>query len=147
MKLLNLPRLFLKKIKQLCTLHRIDKVFVESNAFQKVLMYVNEFQGLPMVPSATVTDKQKRFISFYAKQVKPRIKVPSDNIARVRIDLNPRYAIDSSQQMFFRQSQALALANIAAGQDAAMANISTGMQGADYAARQQVIGMQNSYNQ
>ena len=55
---------FLRKIRQLHTLHNYAKIFIESNAFQKVLTYVTELRGLPVVPSATVRDKQQRFISM-----------------------------------------------------------------------------------
>lgn len=55
---------FLQKIQQLHALHRYNKIYVESNAFQKVLTFVNELRGLPIVPSVTVHDKEQRFISM-----------------------------------------------------------------------------------
>jgi predicted phage terminase large subunit-like protein len=55
---------FLQKIQQLHALHRYSKIYIESNAFQKVLTYVNELRGLPIVPTVTAHDKQQRFISM-----------------------------------------------------------------------------------
>jgi len=64
---------FLEKLKQLHALHQYSKIFIESNAFQKVLIYVNELRGLPIVPTVTVHDKEQRFIAmsshFEAKRV------------------------------------------------------------------------------
>ena len=56
---------------------------------------------------------QKKFISCYAKQVKPRIRVKVKPIKDIILmDFNPRYAIDSSQQM--AHQQACAMANLQA---------------------------------
>jgi len=56
---------------------------------------------------------QKGFISCYAKQVKPRIKIKLKPIkSSILVGLNPRYAIGSSQQM--SHQQALAIANLQA---------------------------------
>lgn len=52
--------------------------------------------------------KTKGFVSCYAKQVKPRIRVPSDNIDRVRISLNTGYGIGYSKQMTHQQPVAMA---------------------------------------
>lgn len=61
----NIPfPLFLRKINQLHQLHGFSKIYFESNAFQKVLMHVNELRGLPTVPTATVHDKESRFIAM-----------------------------------------------------------------------------------
>jgi len=65
--------LFLQKLKQLHTVHHYAKIYIESNAFQKVLTFVPELRGLPIVPTPTVRDKEQRFISmsshFEAKRV------------------------------------------------------------------------------
>lgn len=65
--------LFLQKLKQLHEIHHYSKIFIESNAFQKVLTFVPELRGLPIVPTQTVRDKEQRFISmsshFEAKRV------------------------------------------------------------------------------
>ncbi len=65
--------LFLKQLKILHALHRYSKIFIESNAFQKVLMYIQELSGLPIVPTNTATDKELRFIPmsshFQAKRI------------------------------------------------------------------------------
>ena len=66
--------MFLKKVRDLHLTHKYAKIFVESNAFQKVLTFVPELrQGLPIVPSVTDRDKERRFIAmsshFEAKRV------------------------------------------------------------------------------
>ena len=64
---------FLKRIEELHKQYNFAKIYVESNAFQKVLLYVPELQGLPTVPTTTVHDKEQRFISmsshFEAKRI------------------------------------------------------------------------------
>lgn len=72
----NVPfPLFLKKIQQLQQLHNFSKIYVEANAFQKVLLYVNELRGLPTVPTQTVHDKEQRFISMSSHFESKRIIV------------------------------------------------------------------------
>jgi len=72
----NVPfPLFLKKIQQLQQLHNFSKIYVEANAFQKVLLYVNELRGLPTVPTQTVHDKEQRFISMSSHFESKRIVV------------------------------------------------------------------------
>lgn len=64
---------FLKKIQHLHTVHGYSKIFVEANAFQKVLTYLQELSGLPMVTSQTIKNKEERFIPmsshFEAKRI------------------------------------------------------------------------------
>lgn len=65
--------LFLQKVKQLYELHNYAKIFVEANAFQKVLMYLPELRALPTSPTPTYRDKETRFIAmsshFEAKRI------------------------------------------------------------------------------
>lgn len=65
--------MFLQKLRQLHAIHHYSKIYIESNAFQKVLTFVPELRGLPIVPTPTVRDKEQRFISmsshFEAKRV------------------------------------------------------------------------------
>lgn len=56
--------LFLEKLRQLHAVHNYAKIFIESNAFQKVLTFVPELRGLPIVPTVTVRDKEQRFIAM-----------------------------------------------------------------------------------
>jgi len=54
----------------------------------------------------------KKFISCYAKQVKPRIKIKLKPIKdSIRINFNPRYAIGYSQKMA-NQQQLIGMQNI-----------------------------------
>lgn len=55
---------FLKKIKQEHTLRKYSKIYIETNAFQKAIMYEKELKGLPLVDSVTDTNKERRFISM-----------------------------------------------------------------------------------
>ena len=65
---------------------------------------------------------QKKFISCYAKQVKPRIKIKLELIKdSALIDFNPRYALNSSQQM--AHQQAIAMANPSSQGQANMINL------------------------
>jgi predicted phage terminase large subunit-like protein len=49
-------------IQQLHGIHNYSKLFVESNAFQKVIMYMPQLQGLPIVPTVTSKGKEERLI-------------------------------------------------------------------------------------
>jgi len=68
---------------------------------------------------------QKKFISCYAKQVKPRIRVKSDNLERITINFNPRYDIRASAQALFAQQQAIGMtmANMQAQNGSALAGL------------------------
>ncbi len=67
------PIVALTKLKQLHALHHYCKIFVESNAFQSVIMMLPEAQGLPWVPTCTTTNKEQRMIPlsshFEAKRI------------------------------------------------------------------------------
>jgi predicted phage terminase large subunit-like protein len=67
---------FLKQLQQLHTRHQYTKVYVESNAFQQVLMYLPELRhGIPVVGTHTDRDKERRFISMSAHFEAQRILV------------------------------------------------------------------------
>jgi len=66
----------------------------------------------------------KKFISCYAKQVKPRIKIKLEPI--LRFDFNPRYAIGSAAQSIHMQQQANAQAQMALANAASISNIHIG---------------------
>jgi predicted phage terminase large subunit-like protein len=55
---------FLQKIQQLHATHHYSKIYIESNAFQKALTFIEELRGLPIVASVTSHDKEQRFISM-----------------------------------------------------------------------------------
>jgi phage terminase large subunit-like protein len=62
-------------IKRLHIKHQFVKLFVETNAFQKSLMYQQELQGLPLAESPTDRDKERRFISMSSHFESGRILV------------------------------------------------------------------------
>lgn len=67
---------YLRKVRQLHDLHNYAKIFVESNAFQKVLTSIQELrQGLPISPSQTDTKKERRFIAMSSHFESKRILV------------------------------------------------------------------------
>jgi predicted phage terminase large subunit-like protein len=67
--------LFLQKLRQEHAIHQFTKIFIEANAFQKVLMYVPELQGLPIVATQTVRDKESRFISMSSHFESQRVTI------------------------------------------------------------------------
>lgn len=68
--------LFLRKIRQLHATHNYAKIYVESNAFQKVLTFIPELrQGLPMSPTHTASNKELRFIAMSSHFESKRILV------------------------------------------------------------------------
>lgn len=66
---------FLKKIQHLHVIHDYAKIFIEANAFQKVLTYLQELSGLPMVTSQTIKNKEERFIPMSSHFESKRILV------------------------------------------------------------------------
>lgn len=65
--------LFLKQLQTMNDTYKPEKIYIESNAFQKVLLYLPELRGLPIVPTPTLRDKESRFIGmsshFEAKRI------------------------------------------------------------------------------
>jgi len=62
---------------------------VESNAFQKVIMYMPQLQGLPIVPTVTSKGKEERLIPL------------SSHFESKRATLNPAWAYTQSE--FFQE--------------------------------------------
>uniref|UniRef100_A0A6M3XTT6 Putative terminase n=1 Tax=viral metagenome TaxID=1070528 RepID=A0A6M3XTT6_9ZZZZ len=67
--------LFLKKIQHLHATYNYAKIYVESNAFQKVLTYVPELRALPTTPTVTHRDKETRFIAMSSHFESKRVLV------------------------------------------------------------------------
>lgn len=66
---------FLQTLTQLHHKYGYSKLFVETNAFQKSLMYQQELRGLPLAESRTDRDKERRFISMSSHFESGRILV------------------------------------------------------------------------
>lgn len=66
---------FLLKLRQMHMLHGYAKIYLETNAFQKVLMHQPELRGLPLVESITDKDKERRFIGMSAHYEAKRVLV------------------------------------------------------------------------
>jgi len=72
----NVPiPMFFEKLRQQHALYNYAKIFMESNAFQKVLVYSKELEGLPIVASPTVRDKESRFIAMSSHYESKRVLV------------------------------------------------------------------------
>ena len=87
-KLLPYPAA-MQLILQLHGIHNYSKIYVESNAFQKVIMYMPQLQGLPIVPTVTSKGKEERLIPL------------SSHFESKRMTLNPAWMY--SQSGFFQQ--------------------------------------------
>jgi predicted phage terminase large subunit-like protein len=55
--------------------YRYSRIYVETNAFQKSLMYQQELRGLPLVGTQTDKNKERRFISMSSHFESQRILV------------------------------------------------------------------------
>ena len=66
---------FLQKLRHLHEVNNYAKIYVEANAFQKVLTFMQELQGLPIVTSQTSKDKEQRFIPMSSHFESKRILV------------------------------------------------------------------------
>jgi predicted phage terminase large subunit-like protein len=66
---------FLTLLKQKHEIYHYAKIFIESNAFQKILTYLPELKGLPVVPSVTTQNKEARIIPMSAHFQAQRIKI------------------------------------------------------------------------
>ena len=66
---------FLQKLRHLHEVNNYAKIFVEANAFQKVLTFMQELAGLPIVTSQTSKDKEQRFIPMSSHFESKRILV------------------------------------------------------------------------
>jgi len=67
--------LFLQKLQQLHATYKYAKIYLETNLFQKVLTFLPELRGLPIVPTDTVKDKESRFISMSSHFESKRVLV------------------------------------------------------------------------
>jgi len=81
--------LFLKQLKEMASTYNPAKIYIESNAFQKVLIFLPELRGLPIVPTQTLRDKESRFIAM------------SSHFEAERIRINP--ILNSQQSEFWNQ--------------------------------------------
>jgi len=70
---LPFPVILKEKIPQLNSQYHYSKMYMETNFWQKILTYMPELRGLPIVPVQTVRDKESRFIPmsshFEAKRI------------------------------------------------------------------------------
>ena len=69
------PDILKHKIPQLKEQHRYVKMYMETNFWQKILTFMPELRGLPIVPTQTVRDKESRFIPMSAHFESKRILV------------------------------------------------------------------------
>jgi len=79
----------IQTLKQLHAIHHYSKIYVESNAFQKVISYLPDLQGLPIVPTATVAGKEERLIPL------------SSHFEAKRMLINPAWMYTQSE--FFQE--------------------------------------------
>ncbi len=79
----------LEKLKQLHLLYGYSKIYIESNAFQKVLTFLPELNKLPIVPTQTVSGKEERLIPL------------SSHFEAKRILLNP--VVHNAKGEFFQE--------------------------------------------
>lgn len=71
---------FLRVLKEKYGLYHYSKIYLESNAFQKILIHIQELKGLPTVGSVTVQNKEARFVPMSAHFQSQRVKInPSIN--------------------------------------------------------------------
>jgi hypothetical protein len=86
------PQILKEKIPQLNELYHYVKIYIESNAFQKVLTYVPELKGLPIVPTQTAQSKELRFTGMASM---------SSHFESSRIEVNP--LINNPRSEFYNE--------------------------------------------
>jgi predicted phage terminase large subunit-like protein len=69
------PTILKEKLPQLCQTYRYQKIFMETNFWQKLLLGMPELSGLPIVPVQTVKNKEQRFIPMSAHFQSKRVLV------------------------------------------------------------------------
>jgi len=69
------PDILKEKLPQLNSQYHYAKMYMETNFWQKILTYLPELKGLPIVPVQTVRDKQSRFIPMSSHFESKRILV------------------------------------------------------------------------
>jgi len=72
---LPFPDILREKLPQLRNNYRYQKMYMETNFWQKILTYLPELRGLPIVPVQTVRDKESRFIPMSSHFESKRILV------------------------------------------------------------------------
>jgi len=73
-KKLSFPE-FLQKLREFHEHYKYSRMWIEANAFQKVLTFIPELQGLPTCPTQTVKDKPSRFIAMSSHYESKRVLV------------------------------------------------------------------------
>jgi len=69
------PDIMKHKVPQLHSHYRYSKMFMETNFWQKILTYLPELKGLPIVPVQTVRNKEARFIPMSSHFESKRVLV------------------------------------------------------------------------
>jgi len=69
------PDILKHKIPQLHSQYKYAKIYMETNFWQKILTYLPELRGLPIVPVQTVRDKESRFIPMSSHFESKRVLV------------------------------------------------------------------------
>jgi len=72
---LPFPKILKHKIPQLHSRYHYSKMYMETNFWQKILTYMPELRGLPIVPVQTVRDKESRFIPMSSHFESKRILI------------------------------------------------------------------------
>jgi len=72
---LPFPDILKEKLPQLHAQYHYAKIYMETNFWQKILTYMPELRGLPIVPTQTVKDKEARFIPMSSHFESKRILV------------------------------------------------------------------------
>jgi hypothetical protein len=89
---MSFPTILKEKIPQLNELYHYAKIYIESNAFQKVLTYVQELKGLPIVPTQTAQSKELRFTGMASM---------SSHFEASRVEVNP--LLNNPQSEFYNE--------------------------------------------
>ncbi len=77
------PDILKNKLPELHRTYKYLKIYMETNFWQKILTYLPEMRGLPIVPVKTVANKEQRFIPMSSHFQSGRVKVnPLLNSAR-----------------------------------------------------------------
>jgi len=69
------PKILKDKVPQLHNQYGYNKMYMETNFWQKILTFMPELRGLPIVPVQTVRDKESRFIPMSSHFESKRILV------------------------------------------------------------------------
>jgi len=69
------PDILKHKVPQLHSQYHYSKIYMETNFWQKILTYLPELKGLPIVPVQTVKNKEARFIPMSSHFESKRILV------------------------------------------------------------------------